>query len=89
MLVASAGLQALCSILGAFIHIWRPEITDGCDISCSPYGRKYFISPWFVVLKPDSSANDSMLENPCYLQMVHRQDMVSHLKLLAGKCLEN
>ena len=20
--------------LGALIHIWRPEITDGCDISC-------------------------------------------------------
>ena len=22
------------SVLGALIHIWRPEITDGCDISC-------------------------------------------------------
>ena len=21
-------------VLGAFIYIWRPEITDGCDISC-------------------------------------------------------
>ena len=21
------------TVLGAFIHIWRPEITDGCDIS--------------------------------------------------------
>ena len=26
---ASAG-----SVLGALIHIWWPEITDGCDISC-------------------------------------------------------
>ena len=69
-LVASAGLQAVCSILGDFIHIWRPEITDGCDISCSPYGRKYSVSPWFVLLKLDSSADESMLENPCYPQMV-------------------
>ena len=22
------------TVLGALIHIWRPEITDGCDISC-------------------------------------------------------
>ena len=22
------------SVLGALIHIWRPEIIDGCDISC-------------------------------------------------------
>ena len=22
------------SIHGALIHIWRPEIADGCDISC-------------------------------------------------------
>ena len=22
------------SVWGALIHIWRPEITDGCDISC-------------------------------------------------------
>ena len=21
-------------VLGALIHIWRPEIADGCDISC-------------------------------------------------------
>ena len=23
------------AVLGALIHIWRPEIADGCDISCS------------------------------------------------------
>ena len=22
------------AVLGALIHIWRPEITDGCDLSC-------------------------------------------------------
>ena len=22
------------SVLGALIHIWRPDVTDGCDISC-------------------------------------------------------
>ena len=22
------------TVLGALIHIWRPEITDGCEISC-------------------------------------------------------
>ena len=27
--MASAG-----SVLGDLIHIWRPEITDDCDISC-------------------------------------------------------
>lgn len=32
--VASAGSQALCFILEALIHPWRPEITDGCDIFC-------------------------------------------------------
>ena len=30
---AGSGSQALCSLLGALIHIWSPEITDGCDIS--------------------------------------------------------
>ena len=28
---ASAGFQALCSLLGALIHIRRPEIADSCD----------------------------------------------------------
>ena len=28
--VASAGSQALFSLLGALIHIWRPEIAGGC-----------------------------------------------------------
>ena len=22
------------AVLGALSHIWRPEVTDGCDISC-------------------------------------------------------
>ena len=26
-------------VWGDFIHMWRPGITDGCDIS---YGRRYF-----------------------------------------------
>jgi len=34
VVVVSSGSQALCSILGGFIHIWRPEIVDSCDISC-------------------------------------------------------
>ena len=25
---------ALCSVLRALTHMWRPEIADGCDISC-------------------------------------------------------
>ena len=29
---ASAGLQVLFSLLGAFIHVWRPQIADGCYI---------------------------------------------------------
>ena len=38
---ASAGSQALCSIWGALVHLWRPEIiADGCDISCSPIGQE-------------------------------------------------
>ena len=28
----SAGSKALCSLLGALIHIWRLEIADGCYI---------------------------------------------------------
>ena len=34
VVVLPSGSQALRSILGAFIHIWRPEIVDGYDISC-------------------------------------------------------
>ena len=38
---ASAGSQALCSIWGALVHLWRPEIiADGCGISCSPIGQE-------------------------------------------------
>ena len=22
------------TVMGALIHIWRPEVADGCDISC-------------------------------------------------------
>ena len=30
------GGGCLCwiTVLGALIHIWRPEITEGCDVSC-------------------------------------------------------
>ena len=29
------GDSILCiMVLGALIHIWKPEIADGCDISC-------------------------------------------------------
>ena len=28
------GWQHPLDALGALIHNWRPEITDGCDISC-------------------------------------------------------
>jgi len=28
------GWQHPLDALGALIYIWRPEITDGCDISC-------------------------------------------------------
>ena len=30
------------AVLGALIHIWRPEIADGCDISCLFICRRYF-----------------------------------------------
>ena len=30
------------AVLGALIHIWRPEITDCCDISCLFIYRGYF-----------------------------------------------
>ena len=29
---ASAGSQVLFSLLGAFIYVWRPQITDACYI---------------------------------------------------------
>ena len=30
------------TVLGTLIHIWRPEITDGCDISCLFIWQKKF-----------------------------------------------
>lgn len=42
--MASAGSQALRSLLGALTHIWKARITDGCDILAHQYSRKYFIS---------------------------------------------
>ena len=30
------------AVLEALIHIWRPEIADGCDISCSLIWLRYF-----------------------------------------------
>ena len=39
---AGSGLQALCSFLGALIHVWSPEITDGCDISCPQIWQEIF-----------------------------------------------
>ena len=30
------------AVWGALIHIWRPEIADGCDISCLFICRRYF-----------------------------------------------
>ena len=40
--VASAGSQALCFILEALIHPWRPEITDGCESSCPSIWQEIF-----------------------------------------------
>ena len=30
------------TVWGALIHIWRPEIADGCDICCLLIFRRYF-----------------------------------------------
>jgi len=49
------------TVLGAFTHIWRPEIADGCDISYLLIWQKIFSSfhkgkpgehlcHWFTVL---------------------------------------
>ena len=40
--VASAGMQASRYFLRDFIHIKRPEITDGCDILCSLICQEIF-----------------------------------------------
>ena len=40
--VASVGSQALCSLLRTLIHIWRPKITDGCDIFCPLIWQEIF-----------------------------------------------
>ena len=42
--IASAGSQALLSLLGVLIHVWRPEIADGCYILAYWYGGRYSIS---------------------------------------------
>ena len=36
--VVSSGSQALLSLLGVLIHIWSPEIADGCYILAYWYG---------------------------------------------------
>ena len=41
---ASAGLQVLFSLLGGFIHVWRPQIAEGCYILVYCFGRRYSIS---------------------------------------------
>ena len=41
---ASAGLQVLFSLLGGFIHDWRPQIAEGCYILVYCFGRRYSIS---------------------------------------------
>lgn len=42
--MASTGVQALFSLLGALIYIWRPEIIDVCYIRVYWHGRRYSIS---------------------------------------------
>ena len=37
--VASAGSQALLSLLGVLILVWRPEIADGCYILLNDMGE--------------------------------------------------
>ena len=40
-------------VLGALIHIWRPKITDGCDISClSVLAGDIFISQPYLFIIP-------------------------------------
>ena len=36
------GIIPWFAVLEALIHIWRPEIADGCDISCSLIWLRYF-----------------------------------------------
>lgn len=44
--VASAESQTLFSVSGAFIHIWKPQNADGCDMLVYWCGRKcFFHSP--------------------------------------------
>ena len=41
---AGGGSIHWISVLGALIYIWRPKITDGCDISCLLISINIFIS---------------------------------------------
>ena len=41
----TVGGGSICwiTVLGAIIHIWRPEIADGCDISCLLIWQEIFL----------------------------------------------
>ena len=41
----TTGDVSICwiTVLGAIIHIWRPEIADGCDISCLLIWQEIFL----------------------------------------------
>ena len=60
--MASAGSQALCSLLGALIHIWRPRITDGCDISCPRI--------WQEILHVYTEKGRKLLERCCPIESI-------------------
>ena len=36
------------AVLGALIHIWRPKIADGCDISCLLIWQEIFSFHWAI-----------------------------------------
>ena len=63
-ITVGVGIIRWITIWGALTHIWRPEIADGCDISCLLIWQRYFHftknkTPALLVQFSHSAVSDS------------------------------
>ena len=73
------------AVLGTLIHIWRPEITDGCDISCLLIWQKVF--SLYSRISGKESACEQELQETQVLSLggedALEKEMATHSSILA------